>query len=588
MIGFQRGALVSLFFYNILMLASAEPVLMLTSPSATQGQAVSLDMHLTDNTQFVGGFNAKVLLPPGVTCADVLPGALLPGDFQLTYDTFSAGAVNTITLFGYCPISPILGNGVLAVLSLEVSPTAPVGTFDVSFATSSALSGVQSNHAIADATGSVSLVHGTLNGSITIMEGPAEGEGEGEGEGEELIHPADLNTDWHLVMSEAIAYLSGWQQGSNPIAYAIRAAYLWQNGEYYIFYALSTPPLCWVLPTPAKGEIKGGNENSAIHSVSGTVAFIDITPPTGTSAWGAEVQIPEGLTVLGVAVKGPHGVWDTGSRSLSWWGLGAAPETLSYEVNGPDGTYVISGEASFDGTLQSITGNKTFVIGSSEVMVEVGPIVGEGEDEGDGEIAADEGEGESDCEIMRTQLEAEWPVMATDLGLNDNAPAVGSGKIPERWVLESVLAVACKPEQSHHNSMMAVYAANLNALEAEGQAIVARIQPYEHALAAILLINRNRCDYFSALLGLQNDYKVAHGPSKDLTESFSEEGDLEFDGLNNLMEYQIVLLRRGSMYDYAEYVLNPNPFTGKGLPLVVWPVTLILLVLGAAAIRKRR
>ena len=89
MIGFQRGALVSLFFYNILMLASAEPVLMLTSPSATQGQAVSLDMHLTDNTQFVGGFNAKVLLPPGVTCADVLPGALLPGDFQLTYDTFS-------------------------------------------------------------------------------------------------------------------------------------------------------------------------------------------------------------------------------------------------------------------------------------------------------------------------------------------------------------------------------------------------------------------------------------------------------------------------------------------------------------------
>ena len=136
--------------------------------------------------------------------------------------------------------------------SLEVSPTAPVGTFDVSFATSSALSGVQSNHAIADATGSVSLVHGTLNGSITIMEGPAEGEGEGEGEGEELIHPADLNTDWHLVMSEAIAYLSGWQQGSNPIAYAIRAAYLWQNGEYYIFYA-SLPHLlfagcCQLLP----------------------------------------------------------------------------------------------------------------------------------------------------------------------------------------------------------------------------------------------------------------------------------------------------------------------------------------------------
>ena len=48
-------------------------------------------------------------------------------------------------------------------------------------------------------------------------------------------------------MGEAIGYLAGWQGGSNPIAYAIRAAYLWQNGEYYEYEVRETPPMCWVL-----------------------------------------------------------------------------------------------------------------------------------------------------------------------------------------------------------------------------------------------------------------------------------------------------------------------------------------------------
>ena len=60
-------------------------------------------------------------------------------------------------------------------------------------------------------------------------------------------HPADLNADFHLVLSEAIAYLAGWQQGTNPIGYAIRAAYLWQSGEYYVYDDGVAPPLCWVL-----------------------------------------------------------------------------------------------------------------------------------------------------------------------------------------------------------------------------------------------------------------------------------------------------------------------------------------------------
>ena len=68
-----------------------------------------------------------------------------------------------------------------------------------------------------------------------------------ESEPEDVPHPADKNEDFRIGLSEAIAYLAGWQQGANPIGYAIRAAYLWQNGETYAYDDTQAPPLCWVL-----------------------------------------------------------------------------------------------------------------------------------------------------------------------------------------------------------------------------------------------------------------------------------------------------------------------------------------------------
>ncbi len=71
---------------------------------------------------------------------------------------------------------------------------------------------------------------------------------EGEGEPSFLGHPADTDMNWRVVMSEAIGYLAGWQGGSNPMDYAIRAAYLWQNGEMYTYNASGDPPMWWALP----------------------------------------------------------------------------------------------------------------------------------------------------------------------------------------------------------------------------------------------------------------------------------------------------------------------------------------------------
>jgi len=61
------------------------------------------------------------------------------------------------------------------------------------------------------------------------------------------LFSADGNLDGRMSMAEAIGYLTGWQQGINPIDYAIRAVYLWQGGEKYRYDPGATCPLCWVL-----------------------------------------------------------------------------------------------------------------------------------------------------------------------------------------------------------------------------------------------------------------------------------------------------------------------------------------------------
>ncbi len=67
---------------------------------------------------------------------------------------------------------------------------------------------------------------------------------------EAQFHPADLNHDWCITLSEAIGYLAGWQQGVHPMNYAIRAAYLWQNGECYHRETGVAEPMCWVSDNP--------------------------------------------------------------------------------------------------------------------------------------------------------------------------------------------------------------------------------------------------------------------------------------------------------------------------------------------------
>jgi len=171
-----------------------------------------------------------------------------------------------------------------------------------------------------------------------------------------IPHPADINNDWRLVLGEAIAYLTGWQQGSNPIGHAIRGAYLWQNGERYGYDASAQPPLCWILDIksavseklpridPATGE--------AVTVCSTNKINITVAPPPGTTVWGVEYYLPQGSTPSDI--QGPNAVWNAENRKLSCWSTGDGAVAIACALEGAASTQNVTGTACFDGELRSV------------------------------------------------------------------------------------------------------------------------------------------------------------------------------------------------------------------------------------------
>jgi len=59
------------------------------------------------------------------------------------------------------------------------------------------------------------------------------------------FHPADTNEDKRITEGEAMDYVEGWQQRDLPLAFAMRALFLWQSGGLYAVNPSAEPPACW-------------------------------------------------------------------------------------------------------------------------------------------------------------------------------------------------------------------------------------------------------------------------------------------------------------------------------------------------------
>ena len=63
--------------------------------------------------------------------------------------------------------------------------------------------------------------------------------------GSDNYHPADTNSDWKLIMSEAVTYAAQWKDGiHDKLGHVVRAGYIWKNGENYEDKG-GEEPGCW-------------------------------------------------------------------------------------------------------------------------------------------------------------------------------------------------------------------------------------------------------------------------------------------------------------------------------------------------------
>jgi hypothetical protein len=101
------------------------------------------------------------------------------------------------------------------------------------------------------------------------------------------------------------------------------------------------------------------NSLSLARSVSGNgtvvpVVTISATPQGSVSCYAVTETIPPGLTPSGLAA---NAVWNPSNNTI-YWGpfLDGLPRMLTYDLIGPDGTFPLSGQGSFDGYPASVAG----------------------------------------------------------------------------------------------------------------------------------------------------------------------------------------------------------------------------------------
>ena len=183
------------------------------------------------------------------------------------------------------------------------------------------------------------------------------------------FHPADMNQDFTINLSEVTAYAAAWKAGDTwpvgpnpiPLNYVTRAALIWRRGEHYIFDPSQGPaPACWV-PSGGSGILSALAVSTAERTIPdfqpGIAAQIRVAanPPGTAASYAIEEKPPRGWTVANIS---HDGVFDSDTGVIRWGVFfDATPRTLTYMLTPPAGVSCLgdfSGEFSYDGRLVDI------------------------------------------------------------------------------------------------------------------------------------------------------------------------------------------------------------------------------------------
>jgi ribosomal protein L35AE/L33A len=187
-----------------------------------------------------------------------------------------------------------------------------------------------------------------------------------------LLHQADTNGDFRIVIDEITAYGSAWKRGQTwptppnpiPISYVTNAGYIWKTAELYHYDPSQTPP--WVPGSFITASLMSRSLGVSLSTrdlpngytpLVPQVITISVNPDAGVAAYAVEEIPPVGWVVSDI---NESGIWDDGNKKVKWGPFfDNSPRTLSYKATPPageSGTKTFAGIASFDGTNLVIAG----------------------------------------------------------------------------------------------------------------------------------------------------------------------------------------------------------------------------------------
>jgi len=188
-----------------------------------------------------------------------------------------------------------------------------------------------------------------------------------------LLHPADDNGDWRVVLNEVSSDVNRWKNGidNQKTPVVVRGIMLYLQGEQYAYDPqVSSEAKRWIpMIAPASMGIAANApltvpswepQGDAVRSIQTTNVTVTVAPKTGTIAWGMEESLPEGVNVSDIS---NDGAWDANHRRIKWTFFDGNARTLSYSVYGQSGINVtVTGTVSFDGSEDPVTGASVLAV----------------------------------------------------------------------------------------------------------------------------------------------------------------------------------------------------------------------------------
>lgn len=145
--------------------AFSQVALSLNGEPGLQGAVTTTYIHLDTDTP-VAGFNAELVFPAGLTPVSVRQGALLLSEGLFSIDSVVTG--QSMRVVGYSAADTLDTSGAVIEIDVMVDAGLTPGLVQLDFVPGNVVAEINSNHAVSNEDGSLSLNHGIATGPFLI------------------------------------------------------------------------------------------------------------------------------------------------------------------------------------------------------------------------------------------------------------------------------------------------------------------------------------------------------------------------------------------------------------------------------------